>query len=59
MYVSALRHILTTVELPITVLEDLDGTEDLGNIRQNEVASQFVYFFFVSLITFVLVELFF
>ena len=29
---SALRHILTTDELPITFLEDLDGSEDLGNM---------------------------
>jgi len=31
-YHSALRHILTTDELPITFLEDLDGSEDLGNM---------------------------
>ena len=32
LYHSALRHILTTDELPITFLEDLDGSEDLGNM---------------------------
>lgn len=31
-YHSALRHIITTNDLPKTVLEDLDGTEDLGNM---------------------------
>jgi len=32
LYHSALRHILTTDELPITFLEDLDGSEDLENM---------------------------
>ncbi len=36
LYHSALRHILTTDKLPITVLEELDGSENLGNMMIND-----------------------
>lgn len=31
-YHSALRHLLTTNEIPITMLDELDGSEDLGEM---------------------------